>query len=253
MAAKNDKPSPPAPLPEGEGSKLCAPPPPCPPTSPLPPPSPGRRGEGSLKETAWDQDFVTRYSEILVPLAKEGLEQLQSMPATPLLPHAAFQTGMAARLADAEELQKQREGLKRSMEKALELGPKVEKLSGEAVHLLRDRKPAEALPKQQEAFKLLKEIAEPLPKQNPKQDQNQQDQNKQDQNKQKQEAKQARRNSNANRTRKSKSRMSNARTAATAGRVGRSSQVKSGSKNGRTWRMKLQQHLSRPGKVDKDW
>ena len=60
-------------------------------------PSPAS-GEGPVvrasKEAAWNQEFVTRYGEILAPLAKEGLKQLEATPAAAgRLRHAAGQAG----------------------------------------------------------------------------------------------------------------------------------------------------------------
>ena len=69
------------------------------------------------------------------------------------------------------------------MEKAVELGPRIHSLAQEASDHLGKEEPAEALPKQEEALKLWKEIADLLPKQdqqqqcdNPNQDKNQDDQ-----------------------------------------------------------------------------
>jgi hypothetical protein len=186
-------------------------------------------------ESAWNQEFVTRYAEILSPLAKAGLKQLSAMeaaepppgavptannpntqtapqtatdPNAQAAPDAGNQDAANQEVANheaakkAEEMKKQREDLKRSMEKAVELSPAIEKLSTDAARLLRGSQAAEALPKQQEALKLLQEIADLLPKQKPedqkkdqdkqdqdKKDQDKQDQNKQDQDKQNQEKK----------------------------------------------------------------
>jgi len=192
-------------------------------------------------ENAWNQDFVTRYSETLVPLAKEGLKQLQSGPATP--PTTPPKGAQGAPAVDPAEMEKQREGLRQSMEKAIELGPKVEKLSGEAVELLRDRKPAEALPKQQEALRLLKEIAEPLPKQNPPQDQKQQDQNKQERNKQEQ-GKQDQKQPDP----KEQQQEASQQQAEAAIR-----QVEDRQQQRKEMEKQLQRYLSRPGNVEKDW
>ena len=140
--------------------------------------------------------------------------------------------------------------MKRSMEKAVELGPKVEKLSAEAAQLLRDRKSAEALPKQQEALKLLKEIAEPLA----------------------QAESQA--GSESNKTRTSRIRIASrikkqqdqkttgpeAGSEATAARATRKQQAEAAIRQVQERQQKrqemekqLQQYMSRPGKVDKDW
>ena len=217
------------------------------------PPVPLPKGEES-KEAAWNQEFVTRYSELLAPLAKEGLKQLESTPVPPVPSSTpSSKPGSATASTDGKELQKQREGLKRSMEKAVELGPKVEKLSGEAVQLLRDRKPAEALPKQQEALKLLKEIAEPLPKQDQKQQKNKQDQNKPDQNKQdkKQQDKQDKKQQPKPDQKEQK--QNEQREAAQQQAESQVRQVQERQQKRQEMEKKLQQYLTRPGKVDKDW
>jgi Ca-activated chloride channel family protein len=130
-------------------------------------------------EAQWNQGFVTRYSEILAPLAEATLKRLESAPRV-AANKPASQPGSSVS-TDTEELQRQREGLRRSLEKAVKLGPKVEKLSDEAARSLQQRNAAEASPKQQEALKLLEEIAEPLPKEDKKQDQQGQNQGQHDQ------------------------------------------------------------------------
>lgn len=101
----------------------------------------------------------------------------------------------------------QLEGMKASLEKAIELAPKAEEHALAAAGSLEDTELAKALPDQQQALKLLREIAEPLKKDNQQQgddqqdqdqkndegdkgDQNQQSQNDQQQNKSDQQKKQ---------------------------------------------------------------
>jgi hypothetical protein len=190
-------------------------------------------------EAAWSQEFVTRYSEVLTPLAREGLKQLQAMPADPAASATSpSKPGSGNPAASAEELQKQREGLKRSMDKAVVLAPKVEKLSGEAVGLFRDRKPAEALPKQQEALKLLKEIAEPLPKQKQQQQPNSKDQNKQDQDNQEQKPPDPK---------QQQQEASQQQTEAALRQVQQRQQKR------QEMEKQLQRYLPSSGQVDKDW
>ena len=227
---------------EGVSTTNHAPPSPPPPAKEKTPPS---SPPVDSAEAAWNQDFVTRYSEVLVPLAKAGLEQLQSTPAPPT-PTAPSPAGKADPAAGADDAQKQREGLKRSMEKAVELGPKVEKLSGEAAQRLRDHKPAEALPKQQEALKLLKEIAEPLPKQNPQQDESKQDQNKQDKDK---DQKQQQSKQDQKQQDQKQEQQDNARQQAEAS----IRQVEQRQEQRKDMEKQLQRYLSRPGNVEKDW
>jgi len=147
---------------------------------------PEENKDADLGESAWNQGFVGRWSEALPPKAQQGLKDLEAQASA--APSPAPQTAQQAPV-DPEEEKKQREGLRRSMQLAITLAPKVQKLSNEATEALRDGHPKEALPKQQEALKLLKEIAEPLPKkppqeqpqQQPNEDQKQQDQQQQPQ------------------------------------------------------------------------
>ena len=79
----------------------------------------------------------------------------------------------------AEKQLAQMEGLKASLEKAIELGPKAEEHSRTATGRLEAKNLVAALPDQQEALRLLREIAEPL--KNDDQQQQGYDQNKDDQ------------------------------------------------------------------------
>jgi len=169
---------------------------------------------------------------------------LQAMPADATAAVPSPPTPGGAPAASAEELQKQREGLKRSMEKAVELAPKVQKLSGEAAGLMRDRKPADALPKQQEALTLLKEIAEPLPKQ--KQQPNQDDQQKQDQSKQEQ-------NSQPNEDQKQPDPKQQQQDASQQQTEAAIRQVQQRQQKRQEMEKQLQRYQASPGKVDKDW
>jgi Ca-activated chloride channel family protein len=200
--------------------------------------------EAEARELAWNQDFVTRYAEVLAPLAKAGLKQLESTPAAPSSGGSSAPAKPGSGPSE-EDLQKQREGLKKSMEKAVELAPKVEKLSGEAAASLRNRKPAEALPKQQEALKLLKEIAEPLPKQKPQKDENKKDENKQDQ-QQKQDQKPSKQDE---KQQQQKEQQESAQQQAEAA----IRQVQERQHERQEKEKQLRRYLLRSNKVDKDW
>lgn len=103
-----------------------------------------------------------------------------------------------------EDALAQLEGMKASLEKAIELAPKAEEHALAAASSLETTELAKALPDQQQALKLLREIAEPLKKDDQQQgddqqdqdqknddgDQNQQSQNDQQQNKSDQQKKQ---------------------------------------------------------------
>lgn len=127
---------------------------------------------------SWIQERVAGWSEVMVFKAREGLaameppEDQQGPPAPP--------TG-----------DEQAEGMKKSMEKAVALGPQVHDLAVEAAAFLQEEDGASALPPEEEALRLLKEIAEDLPKQD--QDQDQQDQGDQDQQQQDQQQQQQQR------------------------------------------------------------
>jgi len=233
------KPSPPASLPKDKGSK----------SSP-----PVALGAEAGKEAAWNQEFVTHYGEDLVPLARQTLKHLESMPVAPG-PSSARPSNPpgAAPPPNAEELQKQQDALKRALAKAIELGPRIEKLSAEAAQLLRDRKSAEALPQQQEALKLLKEIAELLPKQNPKQDQDQRNQDQSDQNKQdkkRQEKPEDKQQSKPDTKEQKQSEQSEAAQQQAEAQI---RQVQERQQKRQEMEKQLQRYILRPGNVDKDW
>lgn len=78
-----------------------------------------------------------------------------------------------------EDAVAQLEGMKASLEKAIELGPKAEEHSRSAADGLQAAELAKALPDQQEALKLLREIAEPLKKDDQQQGDDQQNQDQQ--------------------------------------------------------------------------
>ncbi len=139
-------------------------------------------------EAVWNQRFISSYGRILPAKAQRELEQLEKAPAAqPAMPDP--QNGKAEDAAKAAEKQKkQQEEMKRALKAGVELAPKVEELSVQAVAALSAAKPAEALPLQEEALKLLKEMLPKQEQQKNKQDkkdeQNKQDQQNKDQNKQ---------------------------------------------------------------------
>lgn len=129
-------------------------------------------------EQTWKQSRISDWARLLLLKAEAELPEVQSqLEALPdELPESAADTDPATAAAGnpAEQLQ----ALQESMQKATELAPQVEELSGSAENHLRTAEFVQATPDQQEALRLLKEIAEPLRDQ---QDQNQQDQNQQQQ------------------------------------------------------------------------
>jgi hypothetical protein len=151
-------------------------------------------------DLAWRQRFVEDWARMLAIKARAGLSRLNTLgvavvpgddSTSPPDENGRPQSPDPSRLnesADFKEMQKKLEPLKKSMEKAVELAPRVTKLTGEAADELDANKPGDALPQQEEALKLLREIAEPLRQQ---QQQDQQDQEKQEQEKDKSEEQQS--------------------------------------------------------------
>ncbi len=131
--------------------------------------------EGSADETSdlsWIEQRAAGWSDVLAFKARNGLETIDKQQPAGAGPGAVMQG------ADQEKMKEQIEGIKKSMEKAIELCPRVRELCAGASEELGRGNAEAALPDEEEALKLLKEIADPLPKQ----DQNKQgDQNKDDQ------------------------------------------------------------------------
>jgi len=128
-----------------------------------------------LNEQAWQQNRITQWSQVLPLKAEQTLKQLEQSQ-QPQQPAATQPANEDPQIA----------GLKSASTKAMELAPKVTPLSVDAARLLREFAPADAHPKQDEALKLLEEIAKDLPRQ----DQQQQQQDQQNQGDQNQEQQQ---------------------------------------------------------------
>ncbi len=163
-----------------------------------PPPRSAATFDGN--EAAWNQRFIARYGRILSAKARRELEQLEarcrppsrSRRSNPRLLQRPSRDKCHAASPDKDQhgsdehlkADKQRRDLKEALQMGVQSAPKVEKLADEAALLLEEDKPGEALPKQQEALKLLKEM---LPKQQQqekdKKDQEKKDQEKKDQDK----------------------------------------------------------------------
>ncbi|MCY2988777.1 MAG: hypothetical protein NTY19_13040 [Planctomycetota bacterium] len=124
------------------------------------------------------QTLVSGWSEILPTKAEQELKQLEAAPSAAAGAPAAKPPTPDA---DPQQLEKQREGLTQALKKAIELGPKIKDLTHEAADALQKNDVPAALPKQEEAWKLLQEIAQSLPPQQPPKNQDQ-DQEKQQQN-----------------------------------------------------------------------
>jgi hypothetical protein len=126
-------------------------------------------------ELARRQNLVAGWSQALPLKAEQELQQLEAGTAAPGSPAAV----PIDPNADPQQAEQAKKALKQSFEKAIELGPKIYGLCEEASGLLDEKDAGAALPKQEEALKLLKEIAESLPKQQ-QQDQGQNDQQQQE-------------------------------------------------------------------------
>jgi hypothetical protein len=199
-------------------------------------------------ESAWSQRFVAGWAEALAPKAEQGLKGLESVDPSAMTapPGNAPQPGgpNAQPVPDAEAMNKQIEGLKQSIEKAVELGPKIHDLADEAATHLEEDEPAQALPKQEEALKLLKEIADPLPRQDQQQqgdqnqDQQQGDQKQQQQQPSGQDQKQPQREPRDLSKRQAESVLRKARER---------------QRQRRDMQKQLDRQIYRPGTVEKDW
>jgi hypothetical protein len=139
-------------------------------------------------DAAWNQQFIERYGKIIPLKAKQELNRLESQPAAASSsppPADDPQKTADARKDAALKAEEQRREMKEALQLGIDLSPKVEQLAREAADLLDQEKSAEALPKQQEALKLLKEM---LPKQQ-QQEQEKTEKEKQDQQKKEQQKK----------------------------------------------------------------
>ncbi|MEE9601940.1 MAG: hypothetical protein V3V75_01445, partial [Thermoguttaceae bacterium] len=141
-----------------------------------------------LKDAAWNQRFIIGYSEMIQAKARQGLKNMPPAEPEPepkpeeQSPDPAEDTVAPAEGPEkpdpAEAARKQQEALRKAMQNAVELGPKLTTLTVEAAGDLEDDNPQAAIPKQQEAIELLKKM---LPEQ--EQDKDKQDQKKDDEKK----------------------------------------------------------------------
>jgi len=193
-----------------------------------------------IEESAWSQGFVAGWSRILISKAEQGLESLKSGA-----PAAAAGKDPGQAPADAEAAKKRIEGLRQSMQKAVQLGPKVQILTAKAASDLENRKPANALPKQQEALRLLKEIAKPLARQ--QQQQNQKQDQKKDQQNEDQEKKDQEKKDQQQQKKKKPRDLSKEQAKALFRKVRQRQQEHQKLKK------QLQQYVGPPSKAERDW
>lgn len=124
-----------------------------------------------VDEAARRQTLVTSWSEVLPRKAEQELKQLEADPAAKSAP------GPQPAPAPDPKQEEAKAGLRQALQKAVELSPKIQELSQNATDELKKKTLAAALTKQEEALKLLQEIAASLPKQEPPPEQNQDQQN----------------------------------------------------------------------------
>jgi hypothetical protein len=122
------------------------------------------------EELTREQTAVRRRCELLPQRAEAELKQLPPPVAGPPPPPPSPQ-------AKPEPAAPKPPDLRPALQNAIELGPKIVPLTTQATEDLKRQQPAAALPNQEQALKLLREIAESLPKQ-PPQDGQQQEQPK---------------------------------------------------------------------------
>jgi Ca-activated chloride channel family protein len=214
-------------------------------------------GEADWAEAAWNQRFISGYGRALAAKAKRELEQMAKVPAVPAA-SSAPQPGMPQNPQPTAEQQKE---LKRALQAGVDLAPKVEALSDRAAAALDAAKPADALPPQEEALKLLQEML-PKDKKNDqdKKDQDKKDQEKKDQGKkdkkdqdkdkkdeQKQDQKKDRQKEQKQAGQPQKQDVSKEKAEAGLRRVRQRQQER------REMEKALLEKLYRPDKVDKDW
>ena len=192
--------------------------------------TPEEGAEVDYEALAWPSDRVSGWSDILVYKAEEGLKSMEAR-------EGAAQGGQAPPGMDPETQKKAMEGLKKSMEKAMELCPEVSSLTRSAAGHLRENDAPAALPEAEEALRLLKEIAEELPKQDqqqegdPKQDGQEKEENQQNREQQRQQ----------------KEDLSKEEAAAIL------QKAKEREREHKEKQEALRNLLQKPGKVEKDW
>lgn len=149
------------------------------------------------KDAAWNQRFITGYSGMIQAKARQGLKNMpppqpepkaeeQPQPFGPPVDPATAAAAEAEKPKQpdpAEAARKKQEALRKAMQNAVDLGPKLTDLTVAAATDLEENNPTAAIPKQKEAIELLKKMLPEDEQQQDKQDQNQQDQNKDEQNK----------------------------------------------------------------------
>jgi Ca-activated chloride channel family protein len=125
-------------------------------------------GPPDFEALAQEQNLIRRRSEVLPLRAEQELKQLPAPVAGPAPPP---QQPPPQPPSQAEPAEPQPPDLRPALEKAVELGPKIPPLTQQAAEDLQKQQPDAALPNQQAALELFREIADLLPKQPPQQGQ----------------------------------------------------------------------------------
>ena len=128
-------------------------------------------------ELEWQQARVSDWSRMLSLKARSELPSVEAQLQTAGTPEPEVDPSPASTIDDpvkesgtAGDPNAQLQALKQSLEKAIELAPKVEQCSAAAALQLAKSDAAAALPEQQQAQELLREIAQPLAQENQQQD-----------------------------------------------------------------------------------
>ena len=198
----------------------------------------GHTPDADFPELARRQSRVGHWSRMLSLKARQELPQIESQEKS-LSAAQSRQDDRSGKPHYPDAARKQLQALKESMTKALELAPHAKSMADEAAERLADKKFDDALPRQEETLELLKQIAEPLPKQNQSQQQpNQANKNKQNQDRSQQPQPEA----------AFKDRDLSRQQALSVLRRARERERKY-----RQTQKELQRYLASPVKVDRDW
>jgi len=117
-------------------------------------------GDPDYEAVGHEQTVVRRRSEVLPLRAEQELKQLPPPVAGPAPPPTQSQPAEEPAAPAPPDFRP-------ALEKAVELGPRIPPLTGQAAEDLKNAQPAAALPHQEQALALFRQIAELLPKQPP--------------------------------------------------------------------------------------
>ena len=171
--------------------------------------------------------------------------QVQSLGATPQAP------GGQPPAQDPQQALQQLQAVQASMAKAVELAPQAQAAAAEAARQLDSQDIAAALTEQQRALELLKQISEPLPKQDSSDQQNKQDQqDKQNREDQKQDAPQQQ---DASQQQQQQQQQNASQQLSRQQALSVLRRARERERKHRQAQKQLQRFLSSPVRVDRDW